>query len=217
MRDKIKYRGSITSMRFILQNLGFRFKQTNDGGKYLLERGDIVTARLKFLRTLHNLRASGDSRPIFYFDETWVNQNHTRKDIRVWQDSSGRGGLKVPVGKGSRLIICHAGSASTGYIPASKWVFCSRPKNINLDYHSEMNAESFKDWFLHSFINLLEEGSIIIMDNASYHSRVINKPPSRNTRKADIQKWLQQNNIKYHPFESVIGTIAESSTIQKCR
>ena len=80
-----------------------------------------------------------------------------------------------------------------------------------------MNAESFKDWFLHSFINLLEEGSIIIMDNASYHSRVINKPPSRNTRKADIQKWLQQNNIKYHPFESVIGTIAESSTIQKCR
>ena len=66
------------------------------------------------------------------------------------------------------------------------------------------SAESFKDWFINSFLHLLEEGSIIIMDNASYHSRVINKPPSRNTRKADIQEWLQQNNIKYHPFETII-------------
>ena len=62
MREK-KYRGSITSMIFILQNLGFRFKRTNDGMKYLL--GDIVATRLKFIRTLHNLRASGDSRLYF--------------------------------------------------------------------------------------------------------------------------------------------------------
>ena len=120
MRDKIKYKGSITSMRFKFQNLGFRFKRTNDGRKYLSERGDIVAARLKFLRTLHNLRTSGDSHPIFYLVETWVKQNHARKDMArfVWK----KGGLKVPVGKGSRLIICHAGCASTGFIPASKWV-----------------------------------------------------------------------------------------------
>ena len=135
MRDKIKYRISITSMRFILKNLSFRYKRTNDGSIYLLERGDVVVARLKFPR------ASGDSRPIIYLDETWVNQNHARKDI--WQDSSGRGDLKDPVCKGSRLIIYHAGSASPGFIPGSKWVFRSRPKNRNVDYHSEMNAESF--------------------------------------------------------------------------
>ena len=69
MREKIKYRRSITSMRFILQSLDFR---------------------LKFLRTLHNLRASGDSPPIFYLDETWVNQDHARKNIArfVWKRGS---------------------------------------------------------------------------------------------------------------------------------
>ena len=43
-----------------------------------------MAARLKFLRTMHQIRISGDMRPIFYLDKTWVNQNHTLKSI--WQD-----------------------------------------------------------------------------------------------------------------------------------
>lgn len=200
MSEKIEYEGSTTSMGLILKNLGFKYKRTNDGRKFLLERGDIVGSRIRFLRTMHDLRASGDTRPIFYLDETWVNQNHSRKDI--WQDSTGKGGLKVPIGKGNRLIICHAGSAKTGFLQESKWVFRSQPQNRNLDYHSEMNADSFKYWFLNRFINLLEEGSIIVMDNASYHSKVINKLPCTNSRKQEIQEWLQNNNISYQPYET---------------
>jgi hypothetical protein len=44
-----------------------------------MERGDIVAARIKFLRTVHNLRTAGDERPLFYLDETWENKNHSKK------------------------------------------------------------------------------------------------------------------------------------------
>lgn len=79
MRDKIKYKGSVTSMLRIMKNIGFKYRSSNDGRKFFMERGDIVSARSRFLRKMHNLRASGDQRPRVYLDETWVNQNHSRK------------------------------------------------------------------------------------------------------------------------------------------
>ena len=195
MREKINYKGSVSSMYGILKNLGFRYRKCNDGRKFLMERGDIVAARIKFLRKMHNLRISQDDRPRIYLDETWVNQNHSKKYI--WQDSHGNGGLKVPVGKGSRLIVCHAGSEKTGFIENSKWVFRSGQKTQVSDYHSEMNSENFKFWFQNRLLNSLEEGSIIIMDNASYHSTVADKLPSSKTKKDDIRKWLEDNEVTY--------------------
>lgn len=118
LREKISYNGSVSSTKRLLKQLGFRYRKTHDGRKFLMEREDIVAARLKFLRKIHNIRVTGDTRPILYLDETWVNQNHSVKF--VWQDSSSNGGLKIPVGKGSRLIICHVGSEKTGFISDSK-------------------------------------------------------------------------------------------------
>jgi hypothetical protein len=76
---------------------------------------------MEFLRTMHNIHSSGDTRPIFYLDETWVNQNHSPKYI--WQDSNRSGGLKVLVGKGSKITVCHAGSNKTGFVKDSKLTF----------------------------------------------------------------------------------------------
>lgn len=113
MREKINYQGSETSTRRLLKKIGFSYRQAKDGRQFLLERNDIVAARIKFLKTMNELRSSGDGRPIYYPDETWVNENHTRKYI--WQDTSESGGLKVPPGKGKRLIFCHVGSTSQGF------------------------------------------------------------------------------------------------------
>ena len=49
-----------------------------------MERNDIVAMRVKFLRTIVNLRQNNDTRPVVYLDETWVNQNHTKGYI--WQN-----------------------------------------------------------------------------------------------------------------------------------
>jgi hypothetical protein len=38
------------------------------------------------------------------------------------------------------------------------------------DYHDNMNRKNFENWFKTELIPNLEEPSLIIMDNASYHS-----------------------------------------------
>jgi hypothetical protein len=73
--DKISYSSSISSSLYnILKRIGFKHRETNDGRKFLVERGDIVAV----LRTVHNLRITGDERPVLYLDETRVNQNHSK-------------------------------------------------------------------------------------------------------------------------------------------
>jgi hypothetical protein len=92
----------------------------------------------------------------------------------------------VSAGKGSRIIVCHAGSNKTGFVKGSKLIFRSKGNQVNSGYHSEMNTELFTNRFINHFINYLEEGSIIVMDNASYHSAILNKAPSKNSRKFEI-------------------------------
>jgi hypothetical protein len=142
-----------------------------------MERSDVVAARLMLCVQCINLAYLAISARCFTKTGTWVNQIHTLKYI--WQDSTSNGGLKVPAGKGSRLTVCHVGSALTGFIPESNWVFRSKSTK---DYHEEMTANTFKYWFLNIFINYLEEGSTIIMDNASYHSVTLNKVPNTSAK-----------------------------------
>ena len=65
------------------------------------------------------------------------------------------------------------------------------------DYHEEMTANIFRDWFLNRFLIFLEEGSIIVMDNAPYHSVTTNKVPNTSTRIQDIINWLDRHDIDY--------------------
>jgi len=64
-------------------------------------------------------------------------------------------------------------------------------EQFTADYHNQMNAEIFKKWFV-ELLNNLEEPSVIVMDNASYHSTLIENYPKSNWRKADVQKWLTE-------------------------
>lgn len=43
----------------------------------------------------------------------------------------------------------------------------------------------------------LKEPSLIIMDNAPYHSWLFQKMPTTTWKKADIQKWLKENDIPF--------------------
>ncbi|KAL4123174.1 hypothetical protein QTP88_015397 [Uroleucon formosanum] len=121
-----------------------------------------------------------------------------RRTVHEFYD---RGGLKVPTGKGGRLIICHAGCARYWFIKGSKLVFRSNTGNTT-DYHNQMNGEVFKEWFIQLLKNL-EEPSVIVMDNAPYHSILKDKYPKSNWRKAEVQQWLNENNIEFHPLETL--------------
>lgn len=64
------------------------------------------------------------------------------------------------------------------------------------DYHKEMNAEVFEDWFK-KIINLIEPHSVIVMDNAPYHSRRLERVPNMQWKKLDIQNWLTSKGITF--------------------
>ncbi|KAH0808663.1 hypothetical protein GEV33_014128 [Tenebrio molitor] len=72
-----------------------------------------------------------------------------------------------------------------------------KSKKNSLDYHSEMNAETFEEWLQDKLLPALTEPSIIVLDNASYHSRLEEKKPTCAWRKAHLQTWLQNNNIHF--------------------
>jgi transposase len=93
-----------------------------------------------------------------------------------------------------RYIVVNAGN-SHGFIEGAGLIFKS--KKNSLDYHSEMNAETFEEWLKDTLLPALTEPSIIVLDNASYHSRLEEKKPTCAWRKAHLQTWLQNNNIHF--------------------
>jgi transposase len=88
--------------------------------------------------------------------------------------------------------VLHAGSKE-GLIPGAALIFLS--KTNNGDYHGEMNEENFLTWFEEQLLKKLEEPSIIVMDNASYHSTLAEKTPNASWRKDNIKSWLQERHI----------------------
>ena len=80
-----------------MKNLSFSCKKNIDGQKFLMKRNDIIASRMEFLREIHNARNKSLSRSVTYFNETWLNANHSSK--YVWQSSTNQGGLKVSLGK----------------------------------------------------------------------------------------------------------------------
>lgn len=103
-------------------------------------------------------------------------------------------GLRAPSGKGGRLIVLHAGSAE-GFVDGAALVF--RAKKGAGDYHTEMDASRFQKWFVEQLLPNIKPRSVIVMDNASYHSAQVEKLPSSSSRKADIQSWLISKNIPF--------------------
>lgn len=91
-----------------------------------------------------------------------------------------------------RLLICHAGSAKYGFVENGLLAFESK---TTTDYHEEINAATFKEWFQNVLLPGLPEPSVIFMDNAPYHSVQVQKAPTRVNRKEELVAWLQTNGI----------------------
>jgi transposase len=107
----------------------------------------------------------------------------------------------------ARYIIVNAGNID-GFIPNIGRIFRSKKKSG--DYHSEMNAETFEEW-LKDMLLALDKPSLIILDNASYHSRLHEKQPTTAWRKSELQNWLRENNILYSALDT------KNSLLQICR
>lgn len=165
----------------------------------IIDRDDIILWTRKYLRLIREYRAQ--NKKIYYLDETWVNEGHTKP--KAWVDTtiktkkqaflSGLStGLKNPSGKGKRLIITHIGSDS-GFVEGGLLMFESRK---TVDYHEEMTGAVFQQWF-EGILPKLQPNSIIVLDNASIHSTKLYSRPSKSWKKQKVVDWLLQRNVSF--------------------
>lgn len=202
---------SRSKLRKVLHEMNIKYK-TRQRKSVLTERDDIIDWRRRYIRQIRFHRQQG--RPVFYLDETWLNEGHTVQ--KVWQDENVTSrrqaflegwstGLKNPSGKGKRLIITHIGG-DKGFVDGALYVFESKKTG---DYHEDMNSEVFEGWFKRILEKLPKE-SVVVMDNASYHSRRLERLPTTSWRKANIQEWLKSKGIDYG------GDMVKSELLEQC-
>lgn len=182
-------------MQRILKELGFEYTKRNRNSA-LTEKGYLVVWRQKYIIDIRCYRNEG--RTIYYLDETWVNAGEycgkvwLDKTITSRRDAFFKGlttGPKNSTSKGKQLIVVHIGLAE-GFLEDGLLCFESKKKKKNTaDYHDEINSETFYDWFC-GILSKLKKNSIIVMDNAPYHSVKKDPIPTMASTKDEIVEWL---------------------------
>ncbi|CAH0729134.1 unnamed protein product, partial [Brenthis ino] len=193
LREDLGYDGSHEHLRQVLKVLGFKYMKCQSERSALIEKSHIAAKRAEYLKIILNNRNLPEElrKEVIYLDESYVHQSY--KLEKCWQ-SIHVPGIKQNISKGKRYIIIHAGSEK-GFIPNALLIFTGSSKNA--DYHSEMNRSNFTKWVTEKLIPNLPPASIIVMDNAPYHSTVLNKAPTTGTKIAEIKEWLTQNQIHF--------------------
>lgn len=182
---------SVRTLGRALDRWGFTFGKGRRSQR-LKEKDHVVAARQRYLRRKRANRTGRSSvHPEVYLDESYVNKNH-RNDFVWYLDEDGPW-IQKPTGKGERLIIMNA-MTKDGWVPGANLTFRSTKKTG--DYHGQMNYELFAKWFTEQLLPNIPKGSLIIMDNASYHNALsVHSTPTATSKKAEIRSWLAKNKI----------------------
>ena len=110
------------------------------------------------------------------------------------------------------------GSASSLFMLEERWDLFrelrrfSTPGLASGDYHGQMDGSNFEKLYNKKLLPNLPSNSIIVMDNASYHSVQTDRAPTTATRKADIQVRSSSNHaMVYYLFSFSI--LVKKSTL----
>lgn len=188
---------STTTLWRTLRRLGFLFKKI-DKRQVIMESHRLQQLRIQYLEKINKARS--ENRTIIYLDETWYDTHDTPS--KGWTDKSKKCHTKAPSNKGKRITILHAGSED-GWVPNCLFLAAKNISDSSLDYHCDTTAEVFEDWFQNKLLPNIPPKSSIVMDNASYHSRQLNKVPSSTSRKKEIQDFLSDRDIYFHESYNV--------------
>lgn len=191
MQDETNIHCSRSTLHTIISSMGFTYRKI-DKRQVVMESQRLRTLRHDYLQKIKKYRS--EDRPIIYLDETWFDTHDTVR--KGWVDRSTKCQTKAPSNKGKRITILHAGSEN-GWIPNCLLLSAKNVKDSSLDYHEDTTAELFENWFQNSLLPNVPEKSVIVMDNASYHSRLLNKVPNAANKKSEIQDYMLQNDIYF--------------------
>ncbi|CAH2108760.1 unnamed protein product [Euphydryas editha] len=168
--------------------------ETQTGYKLVLkEKTDIHLKRILYLKAMKKYRDEG--RPIVFTDESYAHSSHTKG--KAWLDTAQ--GLKRPISKGQRIVMVHAGS-ETGFVPNALLMFKSGSKAG--DYH-DMNYINYEKWLRTQLIPNLNPNSVVVIDNAPYHNKLMNLAPTSTDKKAKMESWFYE----LYRIPGVVGCI----------
>uniref|UniRef100_A0A914W1M3 Tc1-like transposase DDE domain-containing protein n=1 Tax=Plectus sambesii TaxID=2011161 RepID=A0A914W1M3_9BILA len=197
---------SKSNFRLILHGLGYHFKKI-DSRPVVFERQDLINWRKGYLRELHVYCQQGYC--IVYMDKTWVfaGMSHgydwvDEEALRNPYEAIKNGlttGPKTPVYRGKRAIVIHC-VAEDGLVDSANFVFASHATDADGDYHRDMDAAKFEA-YVTRVAPLLKhrpnEPVVLILDNASAHSRFEEKIPTMSATEKEIKAFLWRNNIGF--------------------
>ncbi|VVD05900.1 unnamed protein product [Leptidea sinapis] len=151
------------------------------------------------------------NRNIYFLDETYINASHHVS--KCWQSSS-EPGIHADIRKGWRLVILHAGCLNA-LVDNALTVFNSDARTG--DYHGDMSGPTFYKWVDEKLKDkLLLPNSVVIMDNASYHSVQVEKKPTISSLKKKWQRCddhVYKNENDYWSHDSRFDNVIDSFII----
>ena len=98
---------------------------------------------------------------------------------------------------GKRFTILYAGCGTIAFLEGCSFFLDSKIEHR--DYHKTMNQHVFLDWVVNQLLpakKKLSGKTVVVMDNAPYHSIIIDKPVNSNTKKAVMDNWLRQHHVE---------------------
>ncbi|CAH1954533.1 unnamed protein product [Acanthoscelides obtectus] len=177
IRDKLKdypedfynYK-CLDSLHCIVKLCGFQYKKL-DKIMVIMESFRIVELRQECLHKVKIYREQKIN--LIYLDETWYD---THDVVQYgWVDDSNN---------------------ENGFIPNALLLSAKNIKESCADYHEDMTSDLFEKWIEQQLIPNISPNSVIIMDNAPYHSRQKNKIPNTGTKKQDIIDFMKDKGME---------------------
>ncbi|MDP3704819.1 MAG: transposase [Legionellaceae bacterium] len=182
---------NIRTLGRALDRWGFAFGK-GIRSQHLKEKDHVIAARQRYIRRKReNRKGSGTIRPEVYFDESYINKNHSNDFTWYFEEDGPL--VQKPTGQGERLIIINA-ITKDGWVPNAKLTYKSTKKTG--DYHGQVNYELISKWFQEKLLPNIPKNSLIIMDNAPYHNVLSPcSAPIFSSKKEYMRLWLANNNV----------------------
>ena len=90
------------------------------------------------------------------------------------------------------------------------------------DYHKKMDGTAYEKYYTSQILPNIPRGSVIVLDNASYHSVQCEKIPTKSNTKAVIKTWLTSKRVPFNEdcnkFEliEILNRVRQSYMKQYC-